>query len=339
MITIYDIAKKTGYSAPTISKALNGTGKLSPETRQKIVKIAEDMGYKFNMAAKTLATKKSNLIGVIFEDNKMMSGFQHPLFGGVLNRFREMVENAGYDIVFLSRASNISYLNHARLRNVDGVVIINPNRDDAQSIEELTDSDIPCISTNDYFPKICTVITDNYKGGYEGTEYLISQGHTKIAFLAGPMSETSPASLERYNGYKDCMKDHNIPLNTELFEESSMWNTQSGYNAFSILYSRTMDFTAVYAADDMIALGILQYAEENHISIPNDFSVLGFDDDKIASFCKPKLTTFQQSKNTIAELTAEYLLYLIAGVSDPPPTIKVPAKLIIRESVKNLTCS
>lgn len=337
MITIYDIAKETGYSAPTISKALNGTGKLSNATREKIVKIAEDMGYKFNMAAKTLATKKSNLIGVIFEDNKMLSGFQHPLFGGVLNRFREAVEAAGYDLVFLSRTPSISYLNHARLRSVDGIVIINPNMEDSKSIEDLSTSGIPCISTNDYFPNICTVITDNYKGGYDGTEYLISQGHKKIAFLAGPISTSSAASLERYNGYKDCLKAHNIEENKEFFEESEMWDSVSGYNAFEKLYNRTHDFTAVFSADDMLALGIIKYAEEHNLSIPEDFSLMGFDDDKVSSFCKPKLTTFRQNKNTIAELTAEYLLYQISGISEPPPSIKVPAKLVVRESVKRLS--
>lgn len=337
MITIYDIAKETGYSAPTISKALNGTGKLSNATREKIVKIAEDMGYKFNMAAKTLATKKSNLIGVIFEDNKMLSGFQHPLFGGVLNRFREAVEAAGYDLVFLSRTASISYLNHARLRSVDGIVIINPNMEDSKSIEDLSTSGIPCISTNDYFPNICTVITDNYKGGYDGTEYLISQGHRKIAFLAGPISTSSAASLERYNGYKDCLKAHNIEENKDCFEESEMWDSVSGYNAFEKLYNRTHDFTAVFSADDMLALGIIKYAEEHNLSIPDDFSLMGFDDDKVSSFCKPKLTTFRQNKNTIAELTAEYLLYQISGISEPPPSIKVPAKLVVRESVKRLS--
>lgn len=336
MITIYDIARETGYSAPTISKALNGTGKLSNATREKIVKIAEDMGYKFNMAAKTLATKKSNLIGVIFEDNKMLSGFQHPLFGGVLNRFREAVEAAGYDLVFLSRTASISYLNHARLRSVDGIVIINPNMEDSKNIEDLSTSGIPCISTNDYFPNICTVITDNYKGGYEGTEYLISQGHTKIAFLAGPISTSSAASLERYTGYKDCLKAHGIKEDKNAFEESDMWNSQSGYKAFSKLYERTQDFTAVFAADDMLALGIIQYAEDHQLCIPDSFSLMGFDDDKISSYCRPKLTTFQQNKNTIAELTAEYLLYLISGISEPPPSIKVPAKLIVRESVKKI---
>lgn len=336
MITIYDIAKEAGYSAPTISKALNGAGKLSPATREKILKIAKDMGYEFNMAAKTLATKKSNLIGVIYEDNKMMSGFEHPLFGGVLNKFREEVEAFGYDLVFLSRTPNLSYLNHAKLRSVDGVVIINPNLDDSMTLTELTMSDIPCISTNDYFPNICTVITDNEKGGYDGTEYLISQGHTKIAFLAGPMNEVSPAAYERYHGFRKCLTDNRIQFNQDLFEESTLWDIPSGYEAFERLYSRTKDFTAVYAADDMLAFGIMQYAEKHGLNIPEDFSILGFDDDRIASFCKPKLTTFQQDKNSIAELAVEYLLYQITGISEPPSFIKVPAKLIIRESVKNI---
>ena len=105
VVTIYDLAKITGYSAPTVSKALNGTGKLSEETRLKILEAAKKANYNANMAARALTTKRTKLIGIILEDVTQMGGFEHPLFGGVLNRFRSEMDIAGYDIIFLSKAN------------------------------------------------------------------------------------------------------------------------------------------------------------------------------------------------------------------------------------------
>ncbi len=335
MVTIYDIAKKTGYSAPTVSKALNGTGKLNAKTRDNIILAAKTMGYEPNIAAKTLSTKKSNLIGVIYEDSQMMEGFEHPLFGGVLNKFREEVEKAGYDIIFLSRSFSLPYLSHARLRNVDGVIFINPNEDDTALLAEIAEEGIPCISTNDFIPGVCTVLTDNEKAGYDGTNYLISHGHTKIAFLSGPISKISPAAYERYKGYLRCLTEHKLPVNPNLFEESKMWDIQSGYDSFETLFKRTNDFTAIFAADDMLAFGILRYAKEHRISIPKRFSLIGFDDDRVAKFCNPRLTTFRQNREEIASLAAETLLFCMAGIP-APDIIRVPATLIERDSVQQL---
>ena len=103
MTTIYDIAKATGYSAPTVSRALTGTGHLTEATRNKIINAASEMGYEPNSMARGLTTKRTNLIGIIYDDVQMARGFAHPLFSGVLNTFRELVENQGYDIIFLSR--------------------------------------------------------------------------------------------------------------------------------------------------------------------------------------------------------------------------------------------
>jgi DNA-binding LacI/PurR family transcriptional regulator len=335
MITIYDIAAKTGYTAPTISKAINGTGYLNAKTREKILKTADEMGYQPNMVARTLTTKKSNLIGVIYDDSKMQQGFDHPLFGSMLNRFRSQVENAGYDIIFLSRHFKMSYVAHSRYRSVDGVIIINPDDDGADELAAVQEAGIPCISTNNYIPGICTVVTENEKSGYTGAEYLISQGHKRIAFLAGPINSFSPAAQERYTGFRRCLSDNGIDFDEHLFKECNFWYSKAGYEGFAQICSSTTDFTAVFAADDLLALGVMQYAEENHIAIPDQLSIIGFDDDRVASFCHPRLTTFAQNKVLIADLAAETLLQLIVGIP-APEIIRVPADLVIRESVRKI---
>lgn len=336
MVTIYDIAEKTGFSAPTISKALNSTGRLSRSTRDKILAVAREMGYETNMTAKALVTKKSFLIGVIFEDNKMFTGFEHPLFGGVLNRFRSQIEIAGYDLIFLSRKFDVSYLNHAKFRSVDGVVIINAHEDDVPLLSRLHREGMPCVSTNDYIPGVPTVLSDNEKDAYRGTEYLLEKGHRKIAFLGGPGSEYAAASTERFRGFRKCLEDKGIAFDENLYEECKFWDMNGGYDGFARLYARSQDFTALFCADDMLALGVVTYAEHYGIQIPGQISLLGYDDDRSAAFCRPGLTTFRQNKIQIADLAAEILMQHIAGIPCPE-TVRIPAEFIQRESVRDLT--
>lgn len=335
MVTIYDIAKETGKTAPTVSKALNGSGTLSKKTREKIIETARKMGYEPNMTARTLATKKSRLIGVIYDDTGMDRGFAHPLFSVILNRFREQIEHAGYDIIFLSRHFKMSYYAHASYRSVDGVIIINPAEYKLELFEDFVKNKIPVVSTNTIINGICTIITENERGGYAAAEYFIKKGHKKIAFLSGPRNNLSLAAEERLTGFKKACADYNIPFDETLFEECEYWHTQSGYASFERLYKRNKDFTAVFACSDLLAYGVMQYAENNGISIPDDVSVIGFDDDSGSQFSHPHLSSFRHDGVKIADMAAEMLFQQIADIP-VPEVVRFPATLIERESVKNI---
>lgn len=332
MVTIYDIAKATGFSAPTVSKALTGTGKLSDATRTKITEAAKKMGYEPNVVARTLTTKKSNLIGVIYDDTGMNRGFAHPLFSVVLTRFRECIEQAGYDLVFLSRHFQMSYYSHAKYRCVDGVIIINPATNEVNDFKEISDSKLPCITTNSVINNICTVITDNEKGAYHAAEYLIKHGHRKIAFLSAPQNGVSSAPIERFNGFKKALADSNIPFENDLFEESKQWDSDGGFEAFTRLYNRRKDFTAVFAVTDQLAFGVYRFAYENKIKLPDDISIIGFDDDKASPFVNPPLTTFHQDAEKIAEISAQKMLEQLDGKT-VEKEIRVEAEFIERQSV------
>jgi len=333
MITIYDIAKATGHSAPTVSKALNGQGNLSVATRQLIVDKAKEMGYEPNITARTLTTKKSNLIGVVYDDTGMNMGFAHPLFSVILNRFREQIEYAGYDLVFLSRYSKMSYFSHAKYRSVDGVIIINPATGDIQEFQEFIDENIPRVSTNSIFDGICTVISDNEKGGYFAADKLIKQGHKKIAFLSAPLRKISSAPSERLTGFKKALAENNIEFDQNLFEESETWAQEGAYKAFKKLYSRTKDFTAIFCVTDTMAFGVYKAAEELGIKIPEDISVIGFDDDIAGSILAPHLNTFRQDAVKVADLAAEMMLNQIAGLP-VPPIVRCDVNYVERNSVK-----
>jgi len=336
MVTIYDIAKATGHSAPTVSKALSGSGTLSKETRKKIIETARAMNYEPNMTARTLATKKSQIIGVIYDDTGMNRGFSHPLFSVVLNRFREQIEQAGYDIIFLSRHSSMSYYAHAKYRSVDGIIVINPAEYKIEYFQDFINHKTPCVSTNTIINGICTVITENELGGYQVAEYLFKKGHRKIAFLSGPRNNLSPAGEERYKGFIKACQDYNIPFDEKLFEECDYWHVKAGYEGFKRLWNRTHDFTAVFACSDLLAYGVMELAEENKINIPEDISLIGFDDDNGSQFSRPHLTTFRHDAIKIADMAAE-MLFQQLNEMPVPPIIRFPAQLIERNSVKDLS--
>lgn len=336
MVTIYDLAKLTGFSAPTISKALNGNGKLNSKTREKILEAARKAGYQPNMAAKSLSTKQSKLIGVILEDQTMMRGFEHPLFGGLMNRFRKEIESAGYDLLFLSKNFNggMSYINHCKYRDVDGIIVVNPVDNDPE-ILSLGQSGIPCVSTNELIPGVCTIVSENFESGEYAAREFVKAGHKKIGFLGAPSRQTSPASIERFEGFKKGLCDLGIEFDDDCYEECEFWHETAGFEGMKKLFNRRSDITAIFAVCDTIAYGAMQYLAEVGKKIPDDISIIGFDDDAIVSDFKPFLSTFRQNREKIAELSAEMLLQIMSGVPCPD-VVRVPAEFISRSSVKVL---
>ena len=335
MITIYDLAKQTGFSAPTISKALNGNGKLSEETRQIIVEAAKKAGYTANMAAKALSTKHSRLIGVILEDIAMKRGFEHPLFGGLLNKFRKEIELAGYDLLFLSKHFNdgMSYIDHCRYRDVEGILIVNPIDDD-EEMKTLGTCGIPCVSTNEFIPGVCTVVTDNENAGQTAAHILYEAGHEKIGFLGAPFRENSPAALERYKGFKAELESYGKEYDEKYLEVCEAWWDQAGYEGMKRLWERCPDITAVFVVCDALAFGAMKYLLEIGKSIPDDISIIGFDDDTTVLKAAPTLCTFRQDRDRIAQLASEVLLQEIAGMPRPE-IVRVPAEYIGRGSVRS----
>ncbi len=332
MVTIYDIAEATGYSAPTVSKALNGLGSLSEETRQKILDKAKELGYEPNSTARTLTTKKSYLIGVIYDDTGMNMGFGHPLFSPVLTRFREKIEAAGYDLLFLSRHFNMTYFSHANFRCIDGVIIINPATNTPADFADFIKTNLPRVSTNSFFDGICTVITANEQGGYEAAEYLVKHGHKKIGYLSAPVDGISTAPAERFNGFKSALEKYNL-FDDSLYEVCSGWDKKSGFEGFARLIKRRKDLTAVFVTNDQLAFGVYEYARKNGLRVPEDISVIGFDDETASEYLG--LTTFRQSTTEIADIASQMMLDQIEG-KEVPSIIRCRAEMVERNSVKKI---
>ena len=337
MVTIYDVAKKTGFSAPTVSRALNGIGNLSEKTRDLIILEAKQMGYKPNSAARALTTKKSNIIGVMFDDSGMQQGFSHPVFSGILNTFRQEMEKKGYDLLFLSDKfgkNKMSYADHCAYRNIDGVMIAS-HTCAYEDLLPLLNSNLPCVSVNDTFPKTCTILSSNFSAAYEATNYLISKGHTKIAYLGMSIeNDRISASKDRFSGYKQALDDKNIKYSEEFVELVQEWNSISGYEGLEKLLSRAKP-TAVFAICDEIAFGAMKYCKKMGIKIPEELSIIGFDNDRISEYCSPPLTTISQNTELIGKTAAAILIKKIEN-DVAPDMIQIPTKLIIRDSVADI---
>ena len=198
----------------------------------------------------------------------------------------------------------------------------------------LSEIGIPCVSTNASIPGICTIVTDNKKAGYKAAEYLVSKGHKKIGFLSAPNDEYLPASKERLEGFCQYLTEAGIPFDNSYYEESEYRTVPSGKEAFKKLYQRHSDMTAIFAVSDLIAMGAMSYARENGLSIPDDLSILGFDDDRVSEYTTPRLTTFRQDSEGIATLAADFLL---VGLPVPNKLIHLPCEFIERDSVIDIS--
>lgn len=331
-LTISDIAKMAGVSPGTVSKVMNKTGSLSVKTIEKVNKVIEETGYQPSFSAKSLATKKSNLIGLIYAGD-IHAQINHPFFNEVVNVFKNIIGELGYDILMFSNSQvskdNQDYLARCNHYQVDGCLIIAGDRIEEETYK-LDHSNIPCVgidielmgSTSSY------VMTDNQKVSSQVVEYFHSHGIRDVAFIGGP--DDSTISNIRKDAFIHFMNrfEMNIEPNWikhgDYFKESGYWQMKQ------ILAEGPMP-QAVYTASDMMALGVLKALKEANLSAPEDIKVIGCDDIEACRYSEPPLATVRQDKEKIGELSARMLHKLINEKKEVNAMLVEP-ELIIRES-------
>jgi LacI family transcriptional regulator len=337
MVTIYDIAKLTGFSPPTVSKALNDHGDIGAATKAKIMAVAQQLGYIPNSNAKNLITKKSWLIGIVYEEDDLGIGLVHPLFAEIMNAFKTRMEAEGYELMFIARnlgRKKMSLLDHCRYRSVDGVLILNCNAN-SREVGEIIASDVPCVSSNIVFPAVPTVTSENYHSSIRAVQYLHGLGHTRIAHIAGPVVPFAAAAEERLEGYKAGLADRGLPPAAELIVEASHWNPAAGCQAMLDLWARGVHPTALYCSGDILTFGVLNACRTLGVSVPEDLSILSFDDSEGAVYSHPPLSTFRQDRQTIGKTAAKLMLDLLQGREVSRRTL-IPVELIERESCRRI---
>lgn len=331
-VTIYDIAKAVGTSPATISKALNGRHDVSEALRKRVIETATTMGYRPNVHARGLKMRQSWLVGVVYGEGEA-DELEHPLFLPIMNAFKHTLEQHGYELLFLSQHSRFvgdNLLSHASSRQVDGLLLMNVPHHAIDSLLEAAKG-IPMVSCDAIVPSMTSVVTDNVAASEEAVRYLYQAGHRIIGHLGGPSNPIAVAGDERFSGYERAMHAFGLHDLDRLEVRAGEWTPAHGQTAFNRLLEQAPDITAVYCAADFYVMGILQVCKERNIRIPQDLSVIGFDDVQWTGFVSPGFTTFRQDKQTLGRIAAEQLLATMADEAESR-VIRVPAELIIRGS-------
>lgn len=337
MTTIYDIAKRAGVSATTVSKVLNGYPDVSLRTRERVQKITEELGYRPNAAARSLVTRRTMTIGVFFRD-QFNNSFRHPLLHSVIANFQDVVGCAGYDLMFFSNTQSesapIGFEAKARNRGVDGVFLLGVPRTDP-GLADLARSKIPVVSVDLdlYGSRASYLLSDNIGGTRKAIRYLVENGHRRIAYM-GDRFETKPGH-DRMLGYQMSLQEWSLPFRSDWVIEGD-FTEESGYLGVAKLLESPERPTAIFCASDMLAIGAMRAFEENQIRPGEDISLIGFDDIEFARYVRPRLTTIRQNSVEMGQRAANELLELIEHDDKPPTVMTVETELVVRDTVKNL---
>src|SRR5690554_182394 len=293
------------------------------------------MGYQPNASARSLVTKRSWTIGVVFEERTGV-GITHAFFGNILDKFKKYIEKEGYDLLFISESIGSSvhrYIDHCRQKGVDGIIILCTYPDE-ESIIRLIDSDIPRVIIDHDTNLTNCVYTDNYTSTYNAIKYLIENGHTRIAHIHGDLY--SFVGRERFKGYKQALSDYNIPFQNKYLLEGSTYSMMEGYRRGLEIAKLNAKPSAVITASDNLAIGVMKAFQENNIKIPDDISLIGFDNIELSSLVTPSLTTINQDKEQISYRASQCLIKQIENRTKRYEKIKIEGILIERNTVKSI---
>ncbi len=324
---IYDVAKKAGVSIVTVSKVINNSQTVRENNRQKVLQAMKELNYNPSAAARSLASGRTGTIGLLIDN------LSDTFLSSALSAINEYLEDNGYflalSLIQPNKVNNNTPFLFQQDR-VDGLLIVSPVCEEMY-ILDLKGKKIPFVLLDNQklHPSIPSVIVNNYKGGYDATRHLLELGHKRILHISGP--ELYMSSNDRESGYKAAMLD--AGLESHIIN-SSEFSIAHGYEiAMQLINENKLDnFTAIFAADDYIALGVIDAFKNENIKVPADISVIGYDDQELASSFHPGLTTIRQPAKEMGRMGAEILLKIIRGEVKRYNTIKLDPNLVIRES-------
>ena len=320
-----DVAQHAGVSVMTVSRVLSGFPGVADETRQRVERAVTALGYQANTAARILAGGRSRTLGVIAVETEQF-GPSHMLFG--IEAAARTADHA-LTLVMLRRSDSEemrSTLEHMRGLQVEGAIIIAPVRQVVDAIKEL-DDDLPLVVVGgDPSISSSTVTIDQREGARLATDRLLGLGHATVHHISGPQSWIDAA--ERVRGWKDALRAHGVRgANIQVGD----WSAGGGYTVGRRL-ARDNSVTAVFAANDQTAMGLLRALHEEGRSVPEDVSVVGFDDTPESGFFLPPLTTVRQNFVEVGEQCVHLLLSQLDGASGDHVHITIAPELIVRES-------
>jgi DNA-binding LacI/PurR family transcriptional regulator len=332
---IYEIAKKANVSHMTVSRAFNNPELVNKITRKKIFEIANELNYRPSIIARSMRTNRTNAIGLI------LPTIINPFFPEIVKGVDDYSRKNSYNVILVNTdddyKNEISSLEMFINRKIDGIIlsVITGGQKDKEFLTKIIKRKIPVVLIDRFIPDInCSyVITDNFKAAYDATSYLIRLGHKKISVISSP--QKIKIFQDRLKGYKKALKDNAIEYNENYIAEGEE-SVHGGYNSMKEVLAKNNNITAIFAMCDFMAFGVYKYCKENNIKIPDNLSVIGFDDIFTSALISPSLTTMAQQKYKIGYNAAKILINSIKKNEFPKKQIILQAPLIERDSCRSV---
>jgi len=338
-VTSKDVAQKVGVSRTTVSLVLNDVRgiQISPETRQKVIDAAKELGYVPNATAQALASRRTKAIGLVLTRSQhhiATDAFLPRIISGLLTTAKKNNIRIMIDWVETDHRESV-YFDLAHTKRIDGMILSTPRLDDT-AIRTLEDMDIPTVLMGSIAgSNLPCVDVDNAKAAEKATSHLIELNHRKIACISSAPPEYT-ATPDRISGFRSAMAKAKVPVSEKLIRYAD-FDPESGYQAMKSLLEGEEEFTAAFVASDNVAIGAKAALRETGLHVPDDISLVGFDDIPWAQYSDPPLTTIQLPAEALAQTACTLLLDLINDKDrSKQHQIMLDTELIIRKSCKTL---
>jgi len=333
-MTIKDVAREANVSVATVSYVLNGKDNISSDTQQRVRNAVTKLGYVTNLSARSMTTNESRLIGVVIPQTEPGERllFHNAFYSEMVGSIEYHARQQGYHILITGSNADEDYLRIVKQRDLEGLIIVGIYPDAFYS--ELKKSQIPIVLVDSYCQDFYfhnVQINDRY-GGYLATRHLLECGHREIAMVTSEL-RSGGVSDSRFNGYKDALLEYGVPFRKEYVYEANVDFESAKEQARKIVNSK-QPVTAVFAYADLMAVGLIKEFSNLGIRVPEDISIVGFDDLDLARLCIPSLTTVHQDIQEKGAKAVGILLSDIKGTSQGKQEVVLPISLVSRDSVK-----
>lgn len=336
-VTLHDIARRSRTSVSTVSRVLNkktAKYRIAKETEKRILKAAKELSYRPNQLAQGLRLKKTHTIGLIVPD------LSNPFFAYIVKSVQNEAHQSGYSLVVCDTNEDLAQeVEHTSLltsKGIDGLIIL-PVGQKSGHLESVKHNGMPLVVVDRSFEglRASSVGIDNYRGAYEAVEHLINNGHRRIGIIQGLPDTLTTAG--RLMGYRDALANHEIPVDESLIVGND-FRKENGYVEMKLLLKHEDPPTAVFTTSDLITLGALEAIHEEGLVVPDDISIVAFDDIEAAAYFRCPITVVAQPKENMGEIAVRLLLDQIRGQSRTEPRkIVLKPNLIVRDSVRRVS--
>jgi LacI family transcriptional regulator len=332
-VTMKQIADRVGVSVNSVSKALNNKSDISPTTREEIARVAEELGYSLRQPEKASVQKDTGIIGLVTTDSA------NPFFSKIVKGVQTTLRNAGYTMMlfntdedYIQERTAIELL----MRQGAQGIILTPTQRRAEDLDYLKNKKIPFVLLGRHFSghNIPSVISNDTQGAYDAVNHLLRLGHKRILFLNAPSYISS--AEERLKGYVRAHEELGVPIDDSLIRRC-LPDKDSAYNEMNAVFLEEENFSAIFTFSDIMMLGVVKLLQEQSISIPDTYSLVGFDDIDFVSLLNPSLTTVAQDREALGIQSAELLLKIMRNEHIVQYERVIPTRLVIRTSTQRLS--